>query len=126
MGAGTTASAVAEDIPRIDVPDAHRQVRTGAALLVCAYDDEADYRRLRLEGATPLAAFRRRAPGLSAERAIIFYCACPDEATSVREAARFRSLGFLDTRALRGGAEAWRSAGYPLVGAYCLARCAVS
>ena len=122
LAPGTTASVIGYEIPRIDVPDAHKQVRAGQALLVCAYDDEGQYRRLRLEGATPLTAFRRRAPALSAERAIIFYCACPAEATAVREAARFRSLGFLDTRALRGGADAWRYAGYPLVGAYCLAR----
>jgi rhodanese-related sulfurtransferase len=111
-----------DDIPRIDVCDPHRRVQSGYALLVCAYDNEGEYRRLRLEGGTALVTLQRRAPSLSREREIIFYCACPAETTSAREARRFRSYGFTDTKALRGGVGAWKKAGYLMVGAYCLTR----
>src|SRR5262245_26666477 len=108
--------------PCIDVADTHRHVQSGIALLVCAYDDEGECRRLRLEGATAVAALRRRLSSLSRDKEIIFSCACPAEATSAREAERFLRFGFTNAKALRGGAMAWKRAGYPMVGAYCLTR----
>jgi rhodanese-related sulfurtransferase len=68
---------------------------------------------------SPCSGGRPRSRG---EREIIFYRACPAETTSAREARRFRSYGFTDTKALRGGVGAWKKAGYLMVGAYCLTR----
>jgi hypothetical protein len=63
------------DIERISVEEAHREVRAGQALLVCAYDDEAKYRMVNLDGSVSLASFQSRIASLPKTQAIIFYCA---------------------------------------------------
>jgi hypothetical protein len=63
------------DIERISVEEAHRKVRAGQALLVCAYDDEAKYRMVNLDGSISLASFQSRIASLPKTQEIIFYCA---------------------------------------------------
>ncbi len=46
--------------------------------------------------------------------AIVFYCACPSEATAARGAAMFVESGYPNVFALEGGWNAWLSAGYPI------------
>jgi hypothetical protein len=55
--------------------DAYMKVRSGAALLVCAYDDDERFVRFNLEGAISLKDFEAMIPELSKDREIIFYCA---------------------------------------------------
>ena len=43
---------------------------------------------------------------------VVIYCACPDEVSAAWMAARLREAGFADVLPLRGGIDAWRSAGY--------------
>ncbi len=62
------------DIERISVADAQRKVRANAALLVCAYPDEARWNSARLEGSIPLARLEAQAATLSKDQEIIFYC----------------------------------------------------
>jgi len=59
---------------RISVEDARQKVSAGAALLVCAYDDEK-FKNNHLQGAVSLSDFRTKLPSLSTEQEIIFYCA---------------------------------------------------
>jgi hypothetical protein len=63
------------DIERIGVQEAHRRVTTNQALLVCAYDDEAKYRMLNLDGSISLSSFQSRVDALPKTQEIIFYCA---------------------------------------------------
>jgi hypothetical protein len=63
------------DIERVGVDEARRRVKSGEALLVCAYDDEEKCRRMGLEGAISLAGLRSRVPTLSKQQELIFYCA---------------------------------------------------
>ena len=63
------------DIERISVEEAHGTVRAGQALLVCAYDDEAKYRMVNLDGSISLASFQSRIASLPKTQEIIFYCA---------------------------------------------------
>jgi hypothetical protein len=60
---------------RISVGDARQNVSTGAALLVCAYDDDEKFKNNHLQGAISLNDFRAKLPSLSTEQDIIFYCA---------------------------------------------------
>lgn len=60
---------------RISPDEAHEKVKSGAALLVCGYDDEEKFRNMQLEGAIPLSEFESRLPTLPKDREIIFYCA---------------------------------------------------
>ncbi len=60
---------------RISPDEARRKVQSGAALLVCAYDDAQMFRSMHLEGAIPLSELQAGLPSLSKEQEIIFYCA---------------------------------------------------
>jgi rhodanese-related sulfurtransferase len=62
------------EIARVSVEDARRDVATGRAIFVCAYDDER-CRQLALEGSIPLSALAARSATLPKDQPIIFYCA---------------------------------------------------
>jgi membrane protein DedA with SNARE-associated domain/rhodanese-related sulfurtransferase len=49
------------------------------------------------------------------DRDIVLFCTCPSEQTSGRVALQMRSIGIHRVRPLRGGFEAWREKGLPLV-----------
>ena len=59
---------------RIGPEEAYRKVKSGEAILVCAYDDETSFEKMRLDMALSLGEFRKLLPGLPKEREIIFYC----------------------------------------------------
>lgn len=63
------------DIERVSVNEARRKVTVGEALLVCAYDDEEKWNKLKLGGAISLDSLRGRLPSLPKGQEIIFYCA---------------------------------------------------
>ena len=63
------------EVERISVPDTRRKVQSDQALLVCAYADEAKFRRVKLEGAIPSGAFQARLANPPKTHEIIFYCA---------------------------------------------------
>jgi hypothetical protein len=60
---------------RIGPEEAYRHVKSGEAILVCAYDDEATFQKNHLEMALSLGEFQKRLPGIPKDREIIFYCA---------------------------------------------------
>jgi rhodanese-related sulfurtransferase len=89
-------------------------VLKGEAILVCAYDDLSKFRAMRLDGSVSFQEFAERLPSLEKGKEIIFYCACPREASAAGLAARYREEGFPNTRALGGGVDAWKAAGFPV------------
>jgi len=54
---------------------AYQNVKAGQAILVCAYDDEATFQKMRLDMAISFGEFRKRLPMLPKDQEIIFYCA---------------------------------------------------
>ena len=60
---------------RIGPEEANRKVKSGEAILVCAYDDDATFQKMRLDMAISLGEFQRRLPEIPREKEIIFYCA---------------------------------------------------
>jgi hypothetical protein len=62
-------------IERIEVEDARRRVRSGKALLVCAYPDEQKCEKVRLEDAISLGELEARSESVPKDRELIFYCA---------------------------------------------------
>jgi len=64
-----------EDVERVGVDEARREVEAGRALLVCAYDDESKCRQLRLENAIALHDLQRRVDSVPRNQTLIFYCA---------------------------------------------------
>jgi len=62
------------DAVRISALEAQEKIQSGSALLVCAYEDEANFKKYHLEGAISLADFRNRAGNLQNDQELIFYC----------------------------------------------------
>ena len=60
---------------RIGPRETYEKLKAGAALLVCAYDDEEKFKVLRLEGAVSLNELKSRLQALPKDQEIIFYCA---------------------------------------------------
>ena len=63
------------EIARIGVEEAHKKIKAGQALLVCAYEDEAKCQTFNLEGSMSLTSFASKAGSLPKSREVIFYCA---------------------------------------------------
>jgi len=59
---------------RISPEEAYKKLETGTALLVCAYDDEDKFKRMRLKGAISLSALKSKLPSLPKDQEIVFYC----------------------------------------------------
>jgi len=101
----------------IDVHSAHELLWTDpAAILVCAYENEENFRQNDLEGAISLTEFRRRIQTFPKDENVIFYCACPHDEASIEQAKKCQEEGFLNVQVLEGGVNAWKAAGYGLVG----------
>jgi hypothetical protein len=58
---------------RITPEEVHGQVKSGKTLLVCAYEDEAKFKKMQLEGAISLGGFVSRLPELANDQEIVFY-----------------------------------------------------
>ena len=48
------------------------------------------------------------------DREVVFYCACPNEASAAFAARKLMDRGYISVRALRGGLDAWAAAGYEI------------
>jgi membrane protein DedA with SNARE-associated domain/rhodanese-related sulfurtransferase len=55
---------------------------------------------------------REHRPDLPAEREIVFYCSCPNEASAAAAARQLMALGYAKVRPLLGGLDEWVAAGY--------------
>ena len=58
---------------RVTPEEIYRKVISGKTLLVCAYEDEAKFRKMHLEGAISVSEFISRLPGLADDQEIVFY-----------------------------------------------------
>lgn len=62
----------------------------------------------------PLDEVRTHARSLHAERDIVTYCSCPNDASAVRAAQHYAAAGRRRARPLAGGLDAWLAAGQPV------------
>ncbi len=60
---------------RVTPEEIYERVKSGAAFLVCAYDEDEKFNAFHLEGAIPFSEFISRIHLLSNNREIVFYCA---------------------------------------------------
>lgn len=77
--------------------------------------DAAAYLEAHIPGALqiPLARIKEEAPYLPKGKPVVTYCTCPAEESSGQAAMILASAGLADVYALKGGFDAWRSAGQP-------------
>jgi len=62
------------EVTRIQAPDAREKILSGKALLICAYEDDANFTRYHLEGAIPYSSFKKMVAELPKDQELIFYC----------------------------------------------------
>jgi hypothetical protein len=60
---------------RVSPEEIYQRLKSGTVLLVCAYEDDAKFKRLQLEGAISFNAFKSKLPSLAKDQEIVFYCA---------------------------------------------------
>ena len=58
---------------RVTPEEVHEKVKSGKTLLVCAYEDEAKFKKMQLEGAISLSEFISQLPELANDQEIVFY-----------------------------------------------------
>ncbi len=60
---------------RVPSEEVHQKLQSGTALLVCAYEDDAKFKKVQLQGAISLNEFKSKLSSLTKEHEIVFYCA---------------------------------------------------
>jgi len=60
---------------RITPEEVHHKLKAGKVLLVCAYEDEAKFKKVQLQGAISLNEFKSKLPSLAKDQEVVFYCA---------------------------------------------------
>ena len=58
---------------RISPKEVRERLEAGKALLVCAYEDEAKFKIMELQGAISLDEFKSKLPSLVKDQEIVFY-----------------------------------------------------
>jgi rhodanese-related sulfurtransferase len=105
-------------LPRITVEELQEQIAAAAAPVVVdvrsALGREQDRRCIPGSLEMGLDEITRRLSELPEDRDIVFYCACPNEASAALAARRLMDRGYSRVRPLRGGLDAWVAAGYEL------------
>jgi len=58
---------------RVTPKEIYEKMKSGKALLVCAYEDEAKFRKMQLEGAISFNEFKSKLASLPKDQEIVFY-----------------------------------------------------
>lgn len=58
---------------RVTPQEVYPKIKSGQAVLVCAYNDEEEYKRINLEGSISLAEFYSNLSQYSKDQEIIFF-----------------------------------------------------
>jgi hypothetical protein len=58
---------------RISSEEVYQKLEGGKVLLVCAYEDEAKFEKMQLEGAISFNEFKKKLPSLAKDQEIVFY-----------------------------------------------------
>jgi hypothetical protein len=58
---------------RMSPQEVRNKVQSGKALLVCGYEEDVKFNKMKPEGGISLNEFEKRIPELSKEQEIIFY-----------------------------------------------------
>ncbi|MCX5909304.1 MAG: ArsR family transcriptional regulator [Deltaproteobacteria bacterium] len=61
-------------VERVTPEEAYRKAKAGEILLVCGYDDDAQFKEMQLEGAISYKEFEAKLPALPKDQEIVFYC----------------------------------------------------
>ena len=63
------------ELKRLNPEEVYTNVKSGQSLLICAYDDNENFKKVHLEGAISLGELRPRLSSLGKDQELVFYCA---------------------------------------------------
>jgi hypothetical protein len=58
---------------RVTSDEIYQRLKSGAVLLVCAYEDDAKFKKLQLQAAISFNEFKSRLPSIPKDQEIVFY-----------------------------------------------------
>lgn len=97
---------------RISAEGAKNKVKSSEALLVCAYEEDEKFTKMRLEGALSFKEFKNKVASIPKDKEIIFYCESSQEEHAAKRAEEYAGKGFENIKVLGNGLKSWRKAGY--------------
>ncbi len=101
---------------RVSAEEAKKKVSSKEALLVCAYEEDEEFKKMRLEGATSYKEFKKKVAALPKNKEIIFYCSSSQDEHANARATELVDQGYGNVKVLGEGLKAWRKAGYRVEG----------
>ena len=60
---------------RVRPEEVYQKLKSGTVIFVCAYEDDAKFKKLQLQGAISFNEFKSKLPSLPKDQEIVFYCA---------------------------------------------------
>lgn len=111
--------------PRIAAEEVVRKMETGVPIMFVdlrPLEQQKEAPGIRGAVSMSLDNLARMATALPKDRDIVFYCACPADASSVQAAKLLRDKGFTRVWPLAGGIEAWRATSMKNAGAIGIAQ----
>lgn len=60
---------------RISSEEVYQKLSSGETILVCAYEDDAKFRKMQLQGAISLNELKSKLSSLAKDQEVVFYCA---------------------------------------------------
>jgi hypothetical protein len=63
------------DVPRVSASEIRARVKSGDALLICAYVSDEKFKAYQLEDAVSFTQFQTMVPNLAKNKELVFYCA---------------------------------------------------
>ena len=107
--------ADANEVPKISVADAKKEVDAGAAVIVDSRN-EIVYKMEHITGSisVPNGSPKEKYDAVPKDKKVIVYCACNGEGTSINLAYQMNQAGFPNTYAMVEGFQGWKTAGYPM------------
>jgi membrane protein DedA with SNARE-associated domain/rhodanese-related sulfurtransferase len=105
-------------LPRIEVEELRRLMTQADAPVIVdvrsALGRDQDRRCLPGSLEMSLDEVGSRLADLPVDREIVFYCACPNEASAAFAARKLLDRGYMSVRPLHGGLDAWAAAGFEI------------
>jgi len=107
--------ADANEVPKISVAEAKKEVDAGTAVIVDSRS-EAVYNMERIAGSIsiPHGSPKEKYDAVPKGKKAIVYCSCNGEGTSINLAYQMNQAGVPETYAMVEGFQGWKSAGYPM------------
>jgi len=115
-----TSAAPSDRAPRMSIDDLLQKINSGSDILIvdARRDVEEQFKTAHIKGAIAVPPDKitvgQWAPPPDLNREIVVYCSCPNDQTSAAAALLLIAKGYTNVKALKGGWNAWKEAGYPV------------